>query len=245
VVVDGKRCVRRQVQHPASADHVQLLVRMSGYELLVADESLIFCVFSLEAIAPETSRWSDAAPVQLSSSSSSSASQSKSGDAPPLGVVSVFRVSRHTFHAVVASAGAQHWHVTSADLDSSHSSVLQCLASLKMGRSRGCSALSCPPTLIIFFTTVFLRSMAQIVFDNEHSLMLSDPPVCVPGPLEQLLAVPPASRDTNSVKAIAIALSCLPFFQGFSPLGTSSFYCVKPLVTFDQPLQLLLLICAA
>jgi hypothetical protein len=47
--------------------------------------------------------------------------------------------------------------------------------------------------------------------------MLSDPPVTVPGPLEQLLAIPPSMRDAGIVKAITIAISCLPFFQGFSP----------------------------
>jgi hypothetical protein len=63
----------------------------------------------------------------------------------------------------------------------------------------------------------FARSLPQIVLENEHSLMLSDPPVCVPGPLEQLLSIPPSMRDAGIVKAITIAISCLPFFQGFSP----------------------------
>ena len=61
------------------------------------------------------------------------------------------------------------------------------------------------------------RSLPQIVLENEHSVMLSDPPVTVPGPLEQLLAIPPSMRDAGIVKAITIAISCLPFFQGFSP----------------------------
>ena len=39
--------------------------------------------------------------------------------------------------------------------------------------------------------------MSQILFDNEHALMLADPPVCVPGPLEQLLAIPPSTRDAG------------------------------------------------
>jgi hypothetical protein len=45
------------------------------------------------------------------------------------------------------------------------------------------------------FVCALNRSLSQIVFDNEHALMLSDPPVPVPGPLEQLLAIPPSYRD--------------------------------------------------
>lgn len=44
----------------------------------------------------------------------------------------------------------------------------------------------------------FGRSLSQIIFENEHNLMLSDPPVCVPGPLEQLLAIPPSMRDAGT-----------------------------------------------
>lgn len=68
----------------------------------------------------------------------------------------------------------------------------------------------------------FGRSLSQIIFENEHNLMLSDPPVCIPGPLEQLLAIPPSMRDAGTVKAIAISLSCLPFFQGFSPAAAAA-----------------------
>ena len=68
----------------------------------------------------------------------------------------------------------------------------------------------------------FGRTLAQIVFDNEHNLMLADPPVCIPGPLEQLLAISPPMRDAGTVKAITIALSCLPFFQGFCPAAAAA-----------------------
>lgn len=116
---------------------------------------------SLEAVAQESSRWAEPSPPDADSS---------------LGVVSIFRVSRHAFHQLLSSSST-----------------------------------------VISDDGQFGRSLPQIVLENEHSLMLSDPPVCVPGPLEQLLAIPPSMRDAGIVKAITIAISCLPFFQGFSP----------------------------